>query len=478
MEIPEHLEIRFYDTLQGKKVRFVPLEKGKVGIYACGVTVYDRCHLGHARGAINFDVLRRFLERVGYDVTFVKNFTDVDDKIIQKAVESNLSPERLGGRMIELHDEDMSALYVLPPHFAPKATGHVKEMVAMIETLFEKGFAYEAEGDVLFRAERFRRYGELSGKKTDELQAGARIAVSENKEKPSDFVLWKGAKPGEPCWESPWGKGRPGWHIECSAMAKRYLGDRFDLHLGGSDLIFPHHENEKAQSECANGKPFANYWLHNGLVAIDGEKMSKSLGNSALIGDLVQAYHPELLRFYVLQSHYASNLDFTPEGVEAAKESLDKIYASLWNSPPVWETGTSPEKPGETTAKLCLPFFRCLADDLNTPKALGCLFNYVKILNGMKPKHPEKNGYAQAVAVCASVLGLLNSDPQAWFRSPRIRRTPSSVLSPERISSLVEERENARRNKDFPLSDSIRRTLLDQGVGLKDSPHGTLWFYS
>ncbi len=323
------MSIRIYNTLSGTKEDLVPMQPGSVRMYVCGPTVYDSCHIGHARSAVIFDVIARYLRARGFQVTYVRNFTDIDDKIIRRAAEQGVDPKALAEKYIREFHEDMDALKVESATVEPKATDHIPQILEVIRRLMEKGFAYAAEGEVFFSVDAFERYGRLSGRKLEEMEAGARVDVDPRKRNPFDFVLWKPAKPGEPAWESPWGPGRPGWHIECSAMSSAYLGETFDIHGGGKDLIFPHHENEIAQSEAAFGRPFVKYWVHNGFVNINQEKMSKSLGNFLLIRDLLKEFHPEALRLFLLSSHYRSPVDFTPQSMEEASAGLDKIYALL-----------------------------------------------------------------------------------------------------------------------------------------------------
>jgi len=326
------MALRVYNTMTQKKEEFIPLHKGRIGMYACGVTVYDLCHIGHARSAMVFDVIYRYLQYKGYEVTYVRNFTDVDDKIIKRAQEAGVSTEEIAARYIQEFYIDMGALGMLKPTMEPKATEHIPEMIAQVERLLEKGLAYQVEGDVYYAVEKFPEYGKLSKRTLDEMQAGARVEVDERKRNPLDFALWKAAKPGEPSWASPWGKGRPGWHIECSAMSQRYLGDTLDIHGGGKDLIFPHHENEIAQAEGATGRPFVRFWLHNGFVNIAKEKMSKSLGNFLTIKEILKEYHPEVVRFFLLSRHYRSPVDFSSQGMEEARQNLARFYQVLGGS--------------------------------------------------------------------------------------------------------------------------------------------------
>ena len=323
------MALRVYNTLTRQKEAFQPIEPGKIGIYACGITVYDLCHIGHARSAIVFDVINKYLQYLGFDVTFIKNFTDVDDKIIDRAHAEGCDIKDISEKYIQAHDRDMDALSVARPTIAPRATDNIDGMIRLITTIFEKGLAYDVDGDVYYAVEKFKGYGKLSGRNLEDMLAGARVDINEKKRNHMDFALWKASKEGEPWWDSPWGKGRPGWHIECSVMSQRYLGETFDIHGGGEDLIFPHHENEIAQSEGATGKPLARYWLHNGFVRVNSEKMSKSLGNFSTIQDMLLGYHPEVLRLFVLQSHYRSPVDFSDESLRDARTGIDRFYATL-----------------------------------------------------------------------------------------------------------------------------------------------------
>lgn len=466
------MKIQFYNSLTGKKEEFVPLVAKEAKIYCCGVTVYDLCHLGHARGAINFDVLRAFLKAEGYKVTFVKNYTDIDDKIIARAQESGQPWAALTEAMIEAHDQDMAALGVFPPDIAPKATQHIAEIIHMISDLLAKGFAYAAGGDIFFRVRSFLEYGKLSGKNLDDLISGSRVEVNEVKEDALDFALWKKAKPGEPSWQSPFGEGRPGWHIECSAMAKKYLGTHFDLHLGGSDLIFPHHENEIAQSECCHQEAFVNYWLHNGMVKIDAHKMSKSLGNFFTIRELLEKYHPELIRYFVLSSQYRAAVNFSEEAVERGLEGLDRLYGALFKVE--GETGSKPGRlgPQSDVAKAYHQrFMEALADDLNTPMALAVLFEIAKDLN---KGELGAEGY-WLLHDLSRILGLLEDQPAHWFKSERIKTLKTGDLSNTQIEELIAQRLAARLSKNWAQADQLRDQLSNAGILLIDRDGTTQW---
>ncbi len=467
------IEIYFTNSLSKKKERFVPLEPGRVKIYNCGVTVYDRCHLGHARGAINFDVLRRFLEAVGYQVTYVKNYTDIDDKMIARAAERKITVAELAKENIALHDRDMASLGIQPPHIAPKATEHLPEIIQMIERLVQGGHAYAAGGDVYFKVRSFAAYGELSGKSIEDLISGHRVALGTEKQDPLDFALWKAKKPGEPFWQSPWGEGRPGWHIECSAMSEKYLGESFDIHAGGSDLIFPHHENEIAQSVCAHHQPFVRYWLHNGMIQIQSQKMSKSLGNFAAIEDLLLVYEPELIRFFILSSQYRASIDFSKEALHKALEGLDRLYTALRSAQenrPQLPPGPAPNELKQKKKQ----FFAALADDLNTPAALAVLFDLARGLN--IASDPATAGRIFGLLQeLAQVLGLLEQDPSLWFQRPRIREGKEQGPSAAEIESLIQQRIQARAEKNWAEADRIRDLLRAQGIVIEDQAGKTIW---
>lgn len=472
------MTIKFYNTLTKKKEEFQPIEPGKVKIYACGVTVYDRCHLGHARGALNFDVLRRFLKAAGYEVTYVKNYTDIDDKIIVRANERNISTKELSEENIRLHDEDMLSLGIDLPDIAPKATENIPEIVSMIQQLVEKGFAYESEGTVFFRVRKFDEYGKLSGKNIDDLQSGSRVEVDDSKEDALDFALWKASKPGEPVWDSPWGAGRPGWHIECSAMSRKFLGETFDIHAGGSDLIFPHHENEIAQSECSNGKLFVNYWLHNGMIKIEQQKMSKSLGNFATISDLVQKFHPELIRFFILSAQYRQSLDFSEGALAKSVEGLDRIYGALEKFELKYDREEAIKLPEDHTQveNHRRHFMEALSDDINTPQAISTLFELTRMLNLLIDDQERAGVVYKALIELGAILGILHESAIEWFKKPRIQQEEEEgALSDEEIEQLLEERIAARAAKDWATADRIRDQLDAASIQLEDRDGKTLW---
>ncbi len=486
-------EIRFYNTLVRQKVPFVPLAPPKVTMYVCGITAYDESHLGHARAAVVFDVLYRFLRFVGYEVVYVRNYTDIDDKIIRRAQEEGVTTQELAERYIRSYDEDMKALKVLRPTYEPRATEHIPQIIALIERLIQKGYAYVAEGDVYFSVEKFPEYGKLSGRSLEEMKAGARVSVSDKKRHPLDFALWKAEKPGEPSWESPWGRGRPGWHIECSAMAMHYLGETIDLHGGGLDLIFPHHENEIAQSEAATGKPFVRYWLHNGMVTVGREKMSKSLGNFVTVKQMLARHHPEALRLFLLSMHYRSPLDYSEKVVSDHEKALEGFYETLCLlkrlKPETEAPAPQHEKPlaeaSKTLAHFETRFCEALADDLNTAKAIGELFGAEKVLNqvlklcGRRPsaKHLEvaRQGVELVQKLGGKLLGILEEDPEVFIEKRRNRALEEKGLAREKIEALIKEREEARKAKDYARADAIRDELGKMGILLRDTPWGTFW---
>lgn len=471
------MEIKLTNTLTHRKETFKPIEPGKVRIYNCGVTVYDQCHLGHARGAINFDVMRRIFQEAGYEVTYVKNYTDIDDKMINRANERRITVEALAEENIKSHDDDMAALGIGFPDIAPRATHHIADIIDITQKLIDKGFAYEVNGSVFFRVRKFEAYGRLSGKNIDELKAGARVEVDEEKEDALDFALWKAAKPGEPVWESPWGPGRPGWHIECSAMSAHHLGTTFDIHAGGSDLVFPHHENEIAQSECANGQTYVNYWLHNGMIKIENQKMSKSLGNFATIADLVKIYHPELIRFFVLSTQYRQSLDFSREALLKSAEGLDRIYGALEKFESCHgRPEIDSETPGfEETAAWYDPFMAAMCDDMNTPQAIAVIFELTRKLNSLSTDDPQAAAHYQRLRQLGDILGVLRVPAEQWFRVPRIAREESEGLSDEEIDQLIERRNQARAEKDWATADAIRDQLAAAAIQLEDRDGKTFW---
>jgi cysteinyl-tRNA synthetase len=487
--------MQLYNTLSRRKEPFKPLTPGKAGLYACGVTVYDDAHLGHARSCVVFEVLVRHLRQRGLEVTWVRNFTDIDDKIIRRAQELDLSWKAVAERYIASFRQDMADLGVPPAQIEPRATEHLPQIIDLIRRLEDKGFAYPACGDVYFRVRRFPGYGRLSGQSLEDLEAGARVEVDPNKEDPLDFALWKGSKPGEPTWESPWGPGRPGWHIECSAMSMHYLGESFDLHGGGQDLVFPHHENELAQSEAATGRPFVQFWLHHGLLTIDREKMSKSLKNFFTIKEALARFPAEVVRFFLTNCHYRSPLDFSDAALSEAETALLRLYATLARLQEVLgqHPDFQPQRPLEyevpnLTLEECARlgslgarFQAALDDDLNTAQALGYLFDAVRLLNRLLEEPADHPGYLtilyemyHGLLAHGRVLNLLQADPREMVASLR-QKAVDLKIAPEEIQRLIEARARARQDKDWSRADAIRKQLLDLNVTLEDTPGGTIW---
>ncbi len=480
--------VRLYNTLTRKKEPFEPREAGRVGMYVCGVTVYDHCHLGHARASIVFDVIRRYLEYRGYEVRFVCNFTDVDDKIIARARRLKVSIGELTEKFIGEYYADMDALGVRRADVAPRATENVEGMIDMISKLLDKGVAYEAAGNVYYKVDKFLDYGKLSGRNTEELEAGYRIEIGAGKRDPLDFALWKAAKPGEPEWESPWGRGRPGWHIECSVMSSRYLGERFDVHGGGEDLIFPHHENEIAQSEGCFGHDWVRYWVHNGFVRINHEKMSKSKGNFFTVKAILKDYPPEVIRYFLLGTHYRHPVDYSDQVVGEARKGLDRLYnvrLRLTRSGGE-KAGDWRERVEEAVASFRARFIEAMDDDFNTARALGYFFDFARRINGLINEAgmlPEEAAVParEVFEEVGAVVGLFSHAPHDWFRSAAdaalAERDGSlnGALCNEEIEELLSRRARARANKDFPEADRIRAELAQAGVILEDGPQGTLW---
>ena len=453
------MTIKFYNSLTNQKEDFVPINEGEVGMYVCGMTVYDNCHLGHARAMMAFDILARYLRYQNYKVNFVRNITDIDDKIIERANENNETIDALTDRTIASMHEDFSKLGLKLPTNEPRATDHIEGMIKMINGLIDKGHAYHSEsGDVFFAVRTFPEYGKLSNKNIDDLNPGARIKEDDSKKDPLDFVLWKSAKPNEPSWDSPWGLGRPGWHIECSVMSLENLGEHFDIHGGGPDLLFPHHENEIAQSECASNHKFANYWMHSGLLKINGEKMSKSLGNFAMLKDLYDSYHPEVIRYYLISSHYRSSLNFDNESLDQARSALTRLYQALLLAP-AEETDLHDESISE--------FIKSMNDDLNTPEALSTLFGLAKLINNSQNVQ-EQSMYSSTMKELGQVLGLLHENSDAFLQY-------GASLSDDEIEAQIQQRNEARKANDFQKADQIRDDLAEQGILLDDSTEGTTW---
>ncbi|HLE40279.1 MAG TPA: cysteine--tRNA ligase [Nitrospirota bacterium] len=487
--------IKLYNTFTGKKEQFVPLIQGKVGIYACGVTAYDYSHLGHARGAVVFDLIQRYFRRKGFEVKYVRNFTDIDDKIIKRAKEEGITAAEVARKYIDAYHEDMKRLGVGAPDIEPKATEHIDEMVQIVKGLVAKGHAYAVEGDVYFRVSSFSDYGKLSKRNVDDLKAGARVEVDERKDDPLDFALWKASKPGEPAWNSPWGPGRPGWHIECTAMSFKHLGQTFDIHTGGKDLVFPHHENEIAQSEAYSGSKFVNYWLHNGFVNINQEKMSKSLGNFFTIRDILDQYDAEVVRLFLLSTHYRSPIDFSDTNLKDARSGLDRFY-TMKEAMKNFLTGKKPTavKPEEVIESSDRPLYNkignlpkafeeAMDDDFNTAFAIGLIYDLVRDVNKFLAEIDQKReDAAQAILRAASsafdnvstTLGLFLREPDEWFREGRLADS-KVTLSVEKIEELIHLRNEARARKDWAEADRIRQVLDDGGVALFDRAGGTVW---
>jgi cysteinyl-tRNA synthetase len=461
--------LQIHNSLTRRKDPFQPIEPGKVRMYVCGMTVYDYCHLGHARVMVVFDVVYRYLRALGYEVTYVRNITDIDDKIIRRAAEAGESMTALTERFIEAMHEDADALGILPPSDEPRATAHMDEILAMVETLIGKGLAYVAEnGDVYYAVGRFPGYGKLSGKDPQDLRAGARVEVDEAKRDPLDFALWKSAKPGEPAWDSPWGPGRPGWHIECSAMSTCALGNHFDIHGGGADLQFPHHENEIAQSEGATGEPFVNVWMHNGFVRVNEEKMSKSLGNFFTVREILQRFRPEEVRYFILTSQYRSPLNYDDEHLENARAALTRFYTALRGLPDVG-VAMAESSVGEPFAER---FHAAMDDDFNTPEALAVLFDLVREINRVRVEDPiAAAGLAAQLRRLGDILGILQEDPESYLRG----QISDDGLADSEIETLIQARIAARAAKDWAEADRIRSRLTEGGVVLEDGPTGTSW---
>jgi len=458
--------LKIYNSIAREKQTFVPIVAGKVSMYVCGMTVYDFCHLGHARVMVVFDMVNRWLRASGLDVTYVRNITDIDDKIIKRANENNESIEALTHRYIQAMDEDSAKLGVMRPDIEPRATTHIVGMVEMISTLIAKGHAYAADnGDVFYSVSSFADYGKLSGKSVDDLRAGERVEIDTHKRDPMDFVLWKAAKPNEPSWDSPWGKGRPGWHIECSVMGACHLGKHFDIHGGGQDLQFPHHENEIAQSEAAHDCTFVNYWMHNGFVRVDDEKMSKSLGNFFTIREVLKKYDAEVVRFFILRAHYRSPLNYSDQHLDDARQALSRLYTALRGIQLAGvEQGGQPEIDWQQPQ--AARFQAAMDDDFNTPEAFAVLFELVNEVN--------KSGAQEAASMLkslAGILGLLQRQPETFLQG----EVSADGYTPDKIEQMIALRLDARRTKNFAEADRVRQELIQNGIVLEDSPQGTIW---
>ncbi len=456
--------LQIYNSLTRQKEPFQPIEPGKVRMYVCGMTVYDYCHLGHARVMVVFDVVYRYLRSLGYEVTYVRNITDIDDKIIRRANENGEPFLELTDRFIQAMREDAQALGVLPPTDEPRATAHIGEILAMVQTLIDRGFAYAADnGDVYYAVGRFPGYGRLSGKDPQDLRAGARVEIDEAKRDPLDFALWKSAKVDEPSWDSPWGKGRPGWHIECSAMSTCALGNHFDIHGGGADLQFPHHENEIAQSEGATGEPFVNVWMHNGFVRVNEEKMSKSLGNFFTVREVLQAYRPEEVRYFILSSHYRSPLNYDDEHLQNARGALTRFYTALRGLHAAEPTGAESFRDR---------FQAAMDDDFNTPEALAVLFDLVREINRVRSDDSSRAAILGAeLRHLGGVLGLLQGDAEGYLRG----NASDDGLADAEIEALIARRMAARADRNWAEADRLRALLTEAGIQLEDGPQGTTW---
>jgi len=487
--------MKIFNTLDGIKEPFAPLKQGRVGMYVCGVTVYDLCHIGHARAAVVFDVVYRYLRYSGYEVIYVRNFTDIDDKIIRRANEEGSTAKEVAESYIAAFYEDMDALGVLRPTHEPKATEHVEEMIAHVQKLVDRGHAYAVDGDVYFSVESYPAYGKLSKRPLDEMLAGARVEVDARKKSPLDFALWKASKPGEPAWPSPWGQGRPGWHIECTVMGQKYLGPTLDIHGGGRDLVFPHHENEVAQAEAATEEPFVRFWMHNGFVNINQEKMSKSLGNFFTIREVLKKIHPEVLRFFLLSHHYRSPLDYSDVSVQEAAAGLDRLYGLLQRidealagreapaQVPASELSDDTRAVHEALLGLFFQFENAMNDDLNTAEALGHVHKCARQVGAFLHEGFDPNPRNLAVLRYAAesfrklggVLGLLQESPAAYFGTKRQEAVDAKGLDPAMIEAKIAERKQARADKDWKRADDIRDELAALGVVLEDGPEGTTW---
>lgn len=485
------MPLTIYNTLSGKKEEFAPLNPPKVGIYVCGITTYDTCHLGHARAAVVFDMVVRYLRYKKYDVTYVRNYTDIDDKVINRANREGVSCTEISERYIAEYERDMVSLGVLPPNITPKATEHIFEMIETVKKLIERDVAYVTDLGVYFSVRSFPGYGKLSGKRIEELESGARVEVDEKKKDPLDFALWKASKPGEPKWSSPWGEGRPGWHIECSAMSTKYLGQPFDIHGGGRDLIFPHHENEIAQAEGANGEPFVRYWLHNGFININAEKMSKSLGNITSIREVLSTYDAEVVRLFLLSNHYRSPIDYTQQALAESTSALDRFYDTarrLHKIHPGKAASDTTDPGDEATAvkalleKLDERFEMAMDDDFNTAMAIGQVFEVVRTINRYLDATGEKTTpFAGWVALqfmhiqhmLGDVLGVFGSESSVYYTRAAARASASRSIDIAKIDKLINERRQARASRDFKRADAIRDELSKLGIEFKDKPDGT-----
>lgn len=458
--------LKIFNTLSRQKEEFKPIHADKVGMYVCGVTIYDLCHIGHGRTFVAFDVVARYLRFLGYNLTYVRNVTDVDDKIIRRAAENNESCDELTARMLAEMHADFDSLNIARPDLEPRATRHIAEIIELVELLLQRNHAYVADnGDVMFSVETDADYGLLSRQNLEQLQAGARVEIADAKRNPMDFVLWKMSKPGEPSWESPWGDGRPGWHIECSAMNSKQLGEHFDIHGGGSDLMFPHHENEIAQSTCAHDGPYVNYWMHSGMVMVDREKMSKSLGNFFTIRDVLKHYDAETVRYFLMSGHYRSQLNYSEENLKQARTALERLYTALRG------TDNSIVAKGETD--YAARFREAMDDDFNTPEAYSVLFDLAREVNRLKAEDmAAANQLAAELRRLSSVLGLLEQEPEAFLQGASQNVADDEVAE---IEALIKQRNDARQAKDWAQADIARNRLTEMGIILEDGPEGTTW---
>lgn len=457
--------LKIHNSLSKRKETFKPIKPNEIKLYVCGVTVYDYCHIGHARTNLVFDVIVRYLRFKGFKVTYVRNITDIDDKIIKRAQQNGESTDALVKRFIQIMDEEFAALDIIPPDQQPKATETIPQMLDMIQILMDKGYAYQTEsGDICYEVSQFKGYGKLSGQNLEQLHAGQRVDVDKQKHDPLDFVLWKAAKPGEPSWESPWGAGRPGWHLECSCMTKATLGEHFDIHGGGSDLTFPHHENEIAQSEAANASPYANYWLHSGMVRVNAEKMSKSLGNFFIIRDVLKQYPPEVVRYFLIAPHYRSEVNYSTENLNAAQKALSGLYTAL-RGLDIAET-----KIDLATSPFTQRFTNAMDDDFNTPEAVAVLFDLAHEINRLKKANDLKAAteHGAVLKQLGGVLGILQHNPAQFLQG-------DVDIDPAEIERLIQQRNQARQAKDWAMADKVRDQLQAMGVVLEDGAGGTIW---
>ena len=480
--------MKIYNTLTGRKEEFVPLIPNKVKVYACGVTVYDHCHIGHARNAVVFDVIRRYLRYKGFDVMYVRNFTDIDDKIINRAKQEGSTWDEVARKYTDEYYKDMDRLGVARADVEPKATEHIEEMINIVKGLIDKGYAYEVDGNVYFSVDTFPEYGKLSKRDKEEMMAGARVEVDERKKKPLDFALWKKTKQGEPFWESPWGLGRPGWHIECTAMSIRHLGESFDIHGGGADLLFPHHENEIAQSEAFTGKPFARYWIHNGFITIDKEKMSKSLGNFFTIKEVLDKFDPETVRFFLLSTHYRSPIEFSDEQLRESENSIDRYYTTVLRINDFLEkkevVREELSSAGIIFKELLFPFREkfeeAMNDDFNTALALGHTFELIREVNRFLDSKPSEWKDKELLlktkdllSEAGNILNIFNKNPYEWYLS--LMKIKNIGLSEKEILERIKERQEARKRKDWKFADKIRKELEGKGIILEDKRDRTDW---